>query len=83
MKKGANGRKPKKSVVIFKFYNEELGCRCLYGRCPNYNSEICGKGGIAVYRQYGHAISKKAVKELVKERKSMRDQNYGNNIYRH
>jgi len=78
--KRVNG-KPRKSMVIFKFNNKELGCKCLYGKCPNYSSKVCGDGGIVIFKQYGNAIGKKKVRRLIRERKKMRSNDYGRNLH--
>lgn len=62
----------KRSLVVFKFMHKDLGCKCLYGKCPNYEKRICGPGGRAVYKQYGRKAKTKQMKKVLQESRNIR-----------
>lgn len=43
-----------KRKAQLKYQNKKLKCKCVIGRCPNYDSKICGEGGKIVFDEFGY-----------------------------
>lgn len=54
-----------RKAVGFDFKNKEMSCSCLNGRCPHYESHICGSGGRAVYRQVSRKMMYRKIKRTL------------------
>ena len=55
-----------KNLIDLKFVNNRFGCKYTNGRCPNYKSDECGKGGKKIYKKFGYDLNLKVLKEAFK-----------------
>jgi len=65
----------KKVPVHIGFINDVLGCKCIAGRCPNYNA-MCGSGGNVVHGSFAVRHLEDELKRLLQKDINLSDKRY-------
>lgn len=65
----------KKVPVRIGFNNDVLGCKCIAGRCPNYNA-VCGSGGNVVHGSFAIKHLENELKRLLQKDINLSDKRF-------